>query len=372
MLTPADDFPLHQTADPIAFAGTDRNFYDRFFFNGYDVGQEIFFAVALGVYPQLNIMDASFCLLHGGQQINLRASKEMNLDRLDLTVGPITINIIKPLQLTEIIVNSPEHGLVISLRAQARHHAIEEPRFTRRQGARAFMDYTRATQNVSWDGKIEVAGEMLTVTSDACFGTRDRSWGVRPVGMADPQPVVPPMEQQFYWLWTPTNFAAHSLYFHTNDDATGEAWNRRAVLVDHETGSMTHFDRMAVETDYDPTSRRARKITLRMASAMGEIEARMVCKPVIFYMHGLGYGHPEWAHGRHHGPLRVACDRIDLDTAEAALRAGQIHHLHIQALSQVELDLPQGNVKGAGVVEQLFIGPHAPSSFTGLLDRITP
>jgi hypothetical protein len=35
MLTPADDYPLHQTPEPMAFSGADRNFYDRFFFNGY-------------------------------------------------------------------------------------------------------------------------------------------------------------------------------------------------------------------------------------------------------------------------------------------------------------------------------------------------
>ena len=28
MLTKGDDFPLHQTAEPIAYSGTDRNFYD--------------------------------------------------------------------------------------------------------------------------------------------------------------------------------------------------------------------------------------------------------------------------------------------------------------------------------------------------------
>lgn len=371
MLTPADDFPLHQTADPIAFSGTDRNFYDRFFFNGYDREQNIFFAVALGVYPQLNIMDASFCLMHDGRQINLRASKEMNLDRLNLTVGPITIDILKPLEMTQISVSAPEHGLNVSLRATARHHAIEEPRFTRRQGARAFMDYTRATQNVSWDGQIELNGSVLNVLEQSCYGTRDRSWGVRPVGMADPQPIVPPMEQQFYWLWTPCNFASHSLFFHSNDDAAGEPWNRRAVLVDHDSGAMTHFDRLAVETSYDPTSRRVQSLRVSMTSAMGELQLRLSCDPLIFYMHGLGYGHPEWAHGRHHGALKVACDQIDLAAAETDLRAGQIHHLHIQALSRAELDLPSGTVKGSGVVEQLFIGPHKPSGFASLLDRIT-
>ena len=36
MLTKGDDFPLHQTPEPVAYAGTDRNFYDRYFFiDGY-------------------------------------------------------------------------------------------------------------------------------------------------------------------------------------------------------------------------------------------------------------------------------------------------------------------------------------------------
>jgi hypothetical protein len=63
MLTKGDDFPLHQTSEPIAFAGTDRNFYDRYFFNGYSPDGAIFFAAAMGFYPQLGIVDAAFCLL---------------------------------------------------------------------------------------------------------------------------------------------------------------------------------------------------------------------------------------------------------------------------------------------------------------------
>lgn len=35
MLTKGDDFPLHQTPEPVAYSGTARNFYDRYFFNGY-------------------------------------------------------------------------------------------------------------------------------------------------------------------------------------------------------------------------------------------------------------------------------------------------------------------------------------------------
>ena len=49
MLTKADDFPIHQTPEPIAYSGTDRNFYDRYFFNGYNPDGSGFFAVAFGV-----------------------------------------------------------------------------------------------------------------------------------------------------------------------------------------------------------------------------------------------------------------------------------------------------------------------------------
>ena len=35
-MTKGDDYPIHQTPDPIAFSGTDRNFYDRSYFNAHD------------------------------------------------------------------------------------------------------------------------------------------------------------------------------------------------------------------------------------------------------------------------------------------------------------------------------------------------
>ena len=81
MITGADDYPFHQTPDPMAFAGTDRNFYDRFFFNGYTPDGEVFFAVAFGLYPQLDVMDGAFCVLKDGKQHNVRVSRKMNADR---------------------------------------------------------------------------------------------------------------------------------------------------------------------------------------------------------------------------------------------------------------------------------------------------
>ena len=49
MLTAFDDYPIHQAATPVAIAGTDRNFYDRFFFNGYSPDGTLFFGGAMGI-----------------------------------------------------------------------------------------------------------------------------------------------------------------------------------------------------------------------------------------------------------------------------------------------------------------------------------
>src|SRR3546814_13793502 len=102
MLTKGDGYPLHQSSEPVAFAGTDRNFYDRYFFNGTSPDGSVFFAAAMGFYPQLGIVDASFCVIVDGVQHNLRASRRSGGERLDLSVGPIALRIDIPLEVVKI------------------------------------------------------------------------------------------------------------------------------------------------------------------------------------------------------------------------------------------------------------------------------
>ena len=262
------------------------------------------------------------------------------------------------------MIGDNEHGITGTLTAVARHRAIEEPRFICRQGTRLFMDYTRATQNIGWSGEIMLNGQRIEI--NGFYGTRDRSWGLRPVGDKDTQAIVPPAPQQFYWLWTPLNFENHCVFFHTNDDGAGEAWNRRAVIDDLSAGTRLEVEKPQIDHGYAGATRRMNKLSVDLADASVSFAADQR----VFYMQGLGYTHPEWSHGCHHGALRVACDTIDLTQAEADLAAGKMENLHIQKLSTVQLTTASGSHHGQGVIEQLFIGPHAPSGFHDLLDRI--
>ena len=120
MLTKADDFPIHQRPDPIAKPGTDKNFYDRYFFNGYAREGRQFFALALGVYPNRNVIDASFCVIHDGVQHNLRASRHLGGERMDIHVGPISIEVLEPLRSLRIRVDDGENGIKADLTFTAR------------------------------------------------------------------------------------------------------------------------------------------------------------------------------------------------------------------------------------------------------------
>ena len=202
MLTKADDFPLHQTPEPVAFAGTDRNFYDRYFFNGYSADGAVFFAAAMGFYPQLGIADAAFSLIIDGIQHNIRASRHLvDGERLDLSVGPIHLEIVQPLRQLRVRVDGNASGITADLIFDARHEPIEEPRFIRRNGTRMFMDYTRMTQNGGWSGRIAAKGTAISLDPATTMGTRDRSWGIRPVGAPEPQPPPQGNFSQFFWLW---------------------------------------------------------------------------------------------------------------------------------------------------------------------------
>ena len=74
MITPGDEYPLHQASRPVRDPGTNRNFYDRFFFNGYTRDGAVFWAVALGMYPGRNIMDAAFAVTADGMRADFSSA----------------------------------------------------------------------------------------------------------------------------------------------------------------------------------------------------------------------------------------------------------------------------------------------------------
>src|SRR6185312_7396182 len=107
MLGPTDEFPVHQIPQPIAWPGSsDRNFYDRSYFNAHDRTGDIFLISGIGYYPNLGVKDA-FVLISrrgdgrfggsGDEQTAVHLSDAIDQDRLNQHVVNYRLEVIDPL-----------------------------------------------------------------------------------------------------------------------------------------------------------------------------------------------------------------------------------------------------------------------------------
>jgi hypothetical protein len=381
VITAADDYPLHQTSRPFRDPGTDRNLYDRFFFCGYptmgDDAGSVYFAAAFGTYPGRNLVDAAFSVIVDGVQHNVRGSRLMGTDRLNLRCGPVTVSIIEPLRSLKVVVDAPEAGIKAELTFVSRGPHFEEPHYRWAPGQLTVFDITRLTQNGTWEGFIEVGGRRLTATPDAWLGTRDRSWGIRPIGARELNQAPDGPPPSFYWLWAPMNFPDCNVIFDVNENRDGSRWHENAALSLVEGAMSSAILLAGVESDqaiygthtyqidWRPGSRHATgfRTSFELSTASLEFELQST---LTFYMHGIGYTHPTWGHAMFVGPDERTHDSIVL----ADVNEADLANNHVQILSHVKRTDRNSGVEahGMGILEMLISGPHAPSGFTDYTD----
>ena len=366
MITAFDDYPVHQTSKPVAHTVSgDPNHYDRYFFNGYDPEGRIFFAAAMGLYPNRHVMDASFCvIIDGKEQVNVHASARASFDRADcMKVGPVTITVVEPLRVLRVQVDTPEHGVVADITFTATSVPCEEPPFYMRSGNRVTTDYTRLTQLGKWSGSVTVDGATVVLDPSVHIGCRDRSWGVRNIGERVQLGAPLNLPTQFFWLWAPVNFGSFGTLFDVNEFSDGTFWHRSGSLLE---GADVHHEARNVSyvMDWEKGTRRSAGFTLDMEFAHENLHLEF--EPILhFQMFGLGYLHPEWGHGFWKGEEAVGSDRMVLPVTDPTAP----HHIHVQTLSRVTATRADGSRHtGTGVLESLVLGAHATAGFTGIAD----
>ena len=367
MLTPFDDYPIHQTPAPIAqpYSG-DPNHYDRYWFNGFTRDGASFLGAAMGHYPNRGVVDGAFSVVHDGIQHSVFASGRMPLDRAT-AVGPLRVEVVEPLRALRYVVAPNDHGLTADVTFRARTRPVEEPRQQVIRDGVPVMDYTRLTQWGTWEGTITLpTGATLELAASTTYATRDRSWGVRPVGQPTPTNFGT-RDPQIFWLWAPLHFEDRCTHLALFERADGERWLEQALVVPvlPDTYEPEHLGRSDVELRWMPGTREVASATVvphrRDGTPLPAIELERL---LTFRMRGIGYLHPRFPHGSNHGALEVAGESIAVDDF-APLDPSSVH---VQTLCRARM----GPDEGIGVLEQLAFGPHQPSGLTGILDGWSP
>ena len=372
MLNKLDDYPIHQTPEPLAHPATsDRNFYDRTWFNGYAPDGSYYFGIGMAVYPHRGILDCAFSVVQrDGRQHCFFGSRRAPADRTEMQVGPFRIEIIEPLRRSRVILDDNASGVSCDLTFSARTAAIEEAHQTLWTGTRRSMDATRLDQFGRWSGTVRHPDGEIEVRDSVCIGTKDRSWGVRGVG--EPESGGAPVQPGgIHFLWAPLvwdDHISHAIFF---DGSQGEALVREgfvaplyadegAIPAGAEDGRVERMATARHRVQYHPGTRLASSAEIDLVPLQGDIRT-IALEPLLkFQMKGLGYMHPEWGQGMWKGELALGGETFDPRQLDPLAR----ENLHVQQVVKAS----DGTREGVGVLEQICVGPYAPAGFTDFFD----
>jgi len=364
-ISPMDEFLAHQTSDSFDRVFTsDRNFYDRHYFNCFPIDGELFLITGMGQYPNLGVSDAFVTVSLGQQQFTVRASRELGVDRLDTQVGPFSVEVVEGLRKLRWRCARNEWGIAFDLLFEGSVPAQEEPKTLIRSRARVTQDVSRYAQIGTYRGWLEVAGRRFELDPTAWRGVRDHSWGIRPVGEREAPGIglsdIAKGRAGFYHNWLPMHFDDGMLKVMRDEDCDGHVLVEEAVKVwrfgiDRPSEPLGHPE---IRIVYQPGTREIAHSEVRLQPPAGKL-LRVVATPLrtVYLAAGSGYvPDADWGHGYYKGPLAVEGLTHDFAAPEQRRRYAIIN----ETLCRFELD--SGEV-GYGMHENMCLGVYRPAGF---------
>ena len=372
MISDFDDYSIHQNANPVNEPGTsDRNFYDRYWMNGFDRDGAFNFEGAVGIYPNRHVMDAHFSVSIDGTQHTFHGSRRAPGERSDTSAGPLKLEIVRPMREMRLAVADNETGISCDLVFTARTAPTQEPRSRMEEDGRVIMDTIRFAQFGRWQGWLSIDGRRVEVSAETTLGTRDKSWGVRPVG--EPEAGAPGLlngDPGVYWAWCPVHFDDICTQFGTFEDRDGNPTQLSGCMVPAYADPATipvapdpgHVEMASAKhsIDWIPGSRCPAAAEVKMTGPDGSVY-QIELEPMIrFHLLGLGYTHPEWGHGFWKGEEAIGRESWELDEMDLL----DYKHVHVHNICRARM----GERQGVATLETVVFGRHDPSGFKELLD----
>ncbi|WP_405782520.1 hypothetical protein [Streptomyces sp. NBC_00859] len=359
-----DEYPVHQVPLSMKHVATgDRNAYDRCIFHVFDHRGRALLVVGLGVYPNAGVIDAYATLRTGDTLHAVRASDALTDDRMNLSVGPLRITVDVPLQRLSLHCAADPadpDSLSYDIEWTADFPAVWEPHHVQRRGERLMLEGRRFVQAGSCSGVIRAGGDEIRVAAGEWTGTRDRSWGVRPIpGEEGGRAEAEYRPAGFHWLWIPVRFEDRFVLVIAQEDADGYRTLNEALLV-REGRRDVQLGWPRTEIGYRSGTRHPERAVVHLTgpgSRPMELTAEILCSSPL----ALGAGYPpaaDWQHGSWQG--RGWTDRRSYDMSDPAAHPAAAYGVTDHA-ARFTLD---GRI-GHGIFEHGSFGRHDPSGFAG-------
>ncbi|MFC3571804.1 hypothetical protein ACFOZ0_00550 [Streptomyces yaanensis] len=340
----------------------DRNAYDRCIFHVVDHRGRALLILGLGVYPNVGVIDAYATLRIGDTLHAVRASDALPDDRMGTEVGPLRIHVERPLRdflLTCAADPDDPDGLSYEIAWSAEFPALWEPHHLQRRGGRLTLEGRRFVQAGRCEGWIRIGGEEIRLSADEWTGTRDRSWGVRPIPGEDGGRFTDPADG-FHWIWAPARFEDRFVMVVIQEDADGYRTLNDATLVRNGRRDL-QLGWPQAEITYRSGTRHPRHVVIQLTDPIGRKPMELGLEVLTSSPLAVGAGYPpadDWQHGTWRGLGWTDRRRYDLSDPSA-------HPLAAYGVTDHAARFTLDGQVGHGIFEHGSFGRHDPSGFTG-------
>jgi hypothetical protein len=201
----------------------------------------------------------------------------------------------------------------------------------------------------------------VRLSPERYWGSRDRSWGVRPVGEAEPPGIrSTDTEGGFFWIYAPVRFEDHAMVTIIQERPNGERIMQDAHRVPVLGSGLEPewLGRPEHELRFAPGTRSVTGATLTYYGAGGIRTAEVEVETLLAFplLLGTGYGlEPDWKHGMYQGDLVVQGQQVP---------AADPSYSNWGLTEYAARFSYEGHV-GYGMFECAVMGPHRQYGFTG-------
>lgn len=206
MITPMDEWLIHQVPRPIQEVASDNpHWQDRFYFNFMTRDGESAGLLGLGAFPNMGGMQGILNLVHKRKLTCVNYFRMLENNRERIRFPNLKVDILEPMASWRIGSGEPRFDLDVDLTFQGRGSPFPfRPIYHERDG-KVVWDQYHYTQAGTYRGAVRKGNDLL----QDLVGIRDRSWGIRDMQNLD------------FWIWISANFPSFWITAWLSEDGAG-------------------------------------------------------------------------------------------------------------------------------------------------------
>jgi hypothetical protein len=403
MLTPYDEFPVHQSSQPFShIPATDYSWDDGYWFAIFNPDEKVFVGVGARVNPNTDMFGGYAFVNAAGIQRTVRVSRAWR-PNFELSIGPLHIRFPEPLKKIHLKLDSNDSGIDFDFLWHGTSPAYLEDHHVVTQRGRRTTEQSRYSQAGKVSGSLTLGDRSWTLDPDQWCGGRDHSWGlyVEREPLAPSARWLPPRQAggvpRALRIWSCFRTGAISGFFHLHESSEGVQCELDdpfgspfGGIVNHEgSDKVLHLKAGTHRIEYHAGTRIAKHAVVTLTDETGDrwlVDFTAVAPP--WCPATLGYTPGSWKDGgtfhTYHGSETLALEWDEFDFSQQPfmhrpynIKEPGAHDnfglgfnydkpmIGIEYLMATTITAPDGSVHRGGAHFEHFInGPYKPYGFT--------